>query len=90
MSDLAALAVDLNYSAPAHPTNVVEDLELTAPTHVIRLKYPPRRNRFTLQYRAGSRPCLFAAAFAFDGDTVRLIDGSALPAGRIDVSYQTA
>ena len=90
MNALATLAADLNFSAPARPTNVVEDLELTAPTHALTLKYPPRRNRFTLQYRAGSRPCLFAPAFSFDGDTVRLVDGSALPAGRIDVAYQTA
>ena len=82
MSDFARTA--------ARPDRVIEELELVAPTRELRLKYAPRRNRFTAQYREGTRPCLFAPAFVFDGDTIRLIDGSALPAGRIDVSYQTA
>lgn len=72
------------------PDRVVEDLEITAPLRALRLKYAPRRNRFTAQYREGTRPCLFASAFSFDGDTIRLVDGSALPAGRIDVAYRTA
>jgi hypothetical protein len=55
----------------------------------LRLKYAPSKNYFTLQYRGGTRPCLFAPAFKFDGDVVALVDGSSLPAGRMTVAYLT-
>ena len=42
---------------------------------------------FTLQYLAGRRPCLFRDAFTFDGDTIALVDGSTLPAGRCRAIY---
>jgi hypothetical protein len=71
------------------PHRVVEDLEIVAPMREIRLKYPPRRDRFTFQYHAGSRPCLFERAFDIDGDTIALVDGSSLPAGRATVAYTT-
>jgi hypothetical protein len=83
-SDLAA---DPNTS---RPDRVVEELELTAPMQSVRLKYAPKRHYFSLQYRGGSRPCLFNSAFDFDGDTISLIDGSTLPAGSIVASYDVA
>ena len=86
LTDFADLAADLN---PSRPRRVVEYLEMPGPTHSIELESTPIPRSLTLQYRAGTKPCLFTSAFSFDGRTIRLRDGSALPAGRVDVAYST-
>ncbi|MDR3421963.1 MAG: hypothetical protein P4L80_12095 [Xanthobacteraceae bacterium] len=89
MTDRAVFDDTLFNSTPVRPDRVVEELEIIAPLSALRLKYPPRRDRLTFQYHEGARPCLFERAFAIHGDTIALIDGSSLPAGRATVCYQT-
>jgi hypothetical protein len=87
---LTAFGYTTEHSAPPHSRRIVENLELVGPTFSIELEHPPRSHNFTLQYVAPPRPCLFKAAIDFTGGrTIRLRDGSPLPAGRVDVAYLT-